>query len=294
NTTFGLTNSAVDSGHSLAVEARNSGTVANVTVTGSTFTGAAGDLANFTGQSGTTMDVVFQGNHGSDNHPNNVIGGGGLTFASAGAMTLNASGNTLRDANGSAITLFKSTLGTSLSGTVNNNQIGVAGVAGSGSQTGNGIFISAGGSGTIALTINNNVIRNYGGNAGIYDDNTGGNYSVNLNITGNTTAEPGAGAFAGLAVTAGAPSSTDAITVCANITGNDFSAGDPNDFADIVLGVSTAASTMRLPGYAGSTVADVQTFVFTNNNVPGTAVFAYVDSPATDANFTGGAACPTP
>jgi hypothetical protein len=293
NSTFGLTNTAVDSGHSLAVEARNSGTVANVTVTGSTFTGAVGDLANFTGQSGTTMDVVFTGNNGSNNHPNNVVGGGGLTFATSGAMTLNASNNTLRDANGSAITLFKATAGTSLSGTLNNNQIGVAGVAGSGSATGNGIFLSAAGSGTITLTISNNVIRNYA-NAGIYADNTGGNYAVNVGITGNTTAEPSPSAFAGLALTAGAPSSTDAINVCANIVGNDFSAGDPNDFLDVILGVSTAASTMRLPGYAGSTTADVQTFVFNNNPVAGTQVFAYTDPPATDANFTGGAACPTP
>jgi Bacterial Ig domain/Bacterial cadherin-like domain len=293
NSTFGLTNTAADSGHSLAVEARNSGTVANVTVTGSTFTGAVGDLANFTGQTGTTMDVVFTGDNGSDNHPNNVAGGGGLTFATSGAMTLNVSNNTLRDANGSAITLFKATAGTSLSGTLNNNQIGVAGVANSGSVSGNGIFLSAGGSGTITLTISNNVIRNYA-NAGIYADNTGGNYAVNVGITGNTTAEPSPSAFAGLALTAGAPSSTDAISVCANITGNDFSAGDPNDFLDIILGVSTAASTMRLPGYAGSTLADVQTFVFNNNNVAGTQVYAYVDPPATDSNFTGGAACPTP
>src|SRR6185436_4953434 len=115
NTTIGLTNSAADSGHSLAVEARGSSTV-NVTVTGSTFTGAAGDLANFSGQSGTTMDVVFQSNNGSNNHPNNVIGGGGVTFATAGAMTFDASSNTLRDANGSALTLAKATSGTSLSG----------------------------------------------------------------------------------------------------------------------------------------------------------------------------------
>src|SRR5262249_54276537 len=148
-------NSAVDSGASLAVEARNSGTVANVTVTGSTFTGAAADLANFTGQSGTTMDVVFQSNNGSNKPPHNIVGGGGVTFATNGSMTLNASSNTLRDANGSAMTLFKANSGTLLSGTINNNQIGVTGVAGSGSATGNGIFISSGGSGAITLAITN-------------------------------------------------------------------------------------------------------------------------------------------
>jgi hypothetical protein len=51
---------------------------------------------------------------------------------------------------------------------------------------------------------------------------------------------------------------------------------------------------MRLPGYGGATLTDVQNFVLANNNVAGTVVFAYADAPATAANFTGGAACPTP
>src|SRR5205814_648199 len=117
------------------------------------------------------------------------------------------------------------------------------------------------------------------GNAGIYMDNTDGNYAVNLNITGNTTAEPGPAAFAGLALAAGAPSSTDAIPVCANITGNNFSAGDPNNANDVFLAVSTGGSSMRLPGYAGTTLSDVQNFILANNNVAGTTVIASFDAP---------------
>jgi len=289
-----LTQSPEDSGSSLAIEARNSGTVANVTVLNSVFSGAAGDLGNFTGQTGTSMDVIFQGNTCANNHANNINGGGGLTLATQGTYTFNVSSNSFRDADGSAITLFKASSGTSLSGVIRSNAIGVAGVADSGSKSGNGIFLSSSGSGTISLTIDNNNIRQYSGNAGIYMDNTDGIYALNLNITGNTTAEPGPAAFAGLALAAGAPSTTDAIPVCANITGNNFSAGDPSNSNDVIIGVSTGGSSMRLPGYSGTTLADVQNFILGNNNVAGTTVSAYFDAPATAASFTGGAACVTP
>lgn len=297
-TTFGLTAAASDN-DSLAVEARNAGTVANVTVINSTFAGAAGDLIDFTGQTGTTMDVVFQSNTLANSHPNNIISGGGATLATQGAYTFNTSSNSFRNANGSGITLHKASAGTALSGTFSSNTIGVTGIAGSGSATGNGLFFSFTGGGTITSALANNQIRNYGGNAGIYDDNTDGTYAVNLTMTGNTATEPGSSAFAGLALTAGAPGSSDNIDVCAQIGGagalsNNFSTGDPTDSNDIILGVSTGASSMRLPGYAGSTLANVETFVFGNNNFSGTAVVAYVDPPATAANFSGGAACPTP
>jgi uncharacterized repeat protein (TIGR01451 family) len=296
-TTFGLNQNFTDANQSLAVEARNSGTVANTTVSGSTFTGAPGDLANFTGQSGTTMDVIFQNNTCSDNHAQNVIGGGGITLATDGAMTFNASNNSLRDANGSAITLQKGSAGTSLNGTLDSNTIGVTGVANSGSASGNGIFLSFGGGGSITLAITNNDIRQYAGTAGILADNSGGSYSVDLTITGNTTAEPGASAFAGLALTAGNGSPTDTITVCASVTGNDFSAGDPNDTFDVYTAVGSGGSFLRLPGLvtSGSEATrqtQIQNFILSNNNVAGTNVFADVTAPATyAANYLGGAAC---
>ena len=51
---------------------------------------------------------------------------------------------------------------------------------------------------------------------------------------------------------------------------------------------------MRLPGYAGTTLTDVQNFILANNNVAGTTVTASFDAPATAASFIGGAACVTP
>ena len=226
--TFGL-NGALPAGNSsLLVETRNGATV-NATVGGTlagepnTFTGAPGDLMNFTGQQTTTMDVVLRNNVMSNSHPGNIIGGGGLTLATAGTMTFNVDGNSMRDANGSAVTLFKAAAvsGTpSMSGRFTNNTIGVAAVVDSGSKTGNGIFVSAGGTGTMSFTINNNAIHQIRGNAHIYADNTGGSYTANFTIEGNTLDTPGLpNWFAGIAITNGSPTSSDTINVCAKIGG---------------------------------------------------------------------------
>lgn len=309
NTTFGLNQNAVDANQSLAVEARTGANpVVNVTVTGSTFTGAPGDLANFTGQVNTSMDVIFQNNTLFNNHAWNVISGGGLTLATGGIITLNVSNNTLRDADGSAITLqLAAPLGnetTSLDGTLNNNVIGVFASPNSGSKSGNGIFLSFADNiilpkGQVTLAITNNTIHQYAGNAAIYADNTGGNYNLDLNISGNTADSPGAGVFAGLALTAGAPSSADDIDVCANIIGNNFSLADPSNLNDMILGGgATGASSIRLPGLvpiSNPSQAQVEAFLLSNNNTAGTVVSTYTDAPATYSTlFLGGAACATP
>jgi hypothetical protein len=302
--TFGANQNFSDANQSLLVEARNSGTIINSTVGGpnpgepNTFTAAPGDLVNFTGQTGTTMDVVFKNNTLSNNHAQNIVGGGGMTLATQGVMTFDVSNNSMRDANGSAVTMQKASAGTSMTGHFNNNTIGVTGVVDSGSKTGNGIFWSFAGGGTINLEVSGNTILQYHGNAGLYADNTGGSYAVIANVTNNVIAEPGAGAFAGIAMTAGGPVSSDTITVCANITGNDASAGDPSNANDIILGGGASGSSfLTLPGLVPTGTeaqrqTQVQNFVLANNNFAGTVVSAYVDAPATFAStFKGGAPC---
>ena len=299
--TFGLNQNFADANQSLAIEARNAATVINSVVGGSgageanTFSGSPGDLANFTGQTSTTMDVDFLSNTLTNSHAQNIIGGGGLTLATQGSMTFTVDGNTMSGAHGSGITLQKASDGTLLSGTINNNQIGLNGVAASGSAAGNGIFGSFAGTGTITLAITNNIVRNYEGNAGLYFDNTDGSYAANFTITGNTVSQPGASAFAGLALSAGAPASADTILVCAAITGNDMSTGDPFNSTDIIVGGgASGGSFLRLPGYGGSSLADVETFIRNNNlNTGTTAVVAYSD-PGPATIFTGGASCATP
>jgi hypothetical protein len=243
------------------------------------------------------MDVVFRNNELKNTHPQNLVGGGGMTLATQGTMTFLVDGNQMSGADGSALTLFKATEGALMSGKVASNTIGTSGVAESGSRTAHGIFVVGAGTGTLGLTITGNTIRQYDG-AGIYADNTDGSYTANFTITGNTTAEPDANAFAGLVLTNGAPGSGDTVKVCAKVSSNDFSTGDPGNSADILVGVSGAAAghTFNLPGYTGSTLANVQTFLANANlNSSATAVSAYADSPAPVSAFTGiGTSCPTP
>ncbi|HWT14739.1 MAG TPA: Ig-like domain-containing protein [Patescibacteria group bacterium] len=300
--TFNQT-AATSVGDNLAVEARTGATALNVTVNTSTFNGVAGDQIDATGQTGTSMDVIVNGNTLTNAHPLNAIGGGGVSLQSQGtAYRFDFLNNTLRGAHGSALTLFKAFDGVSFRGTVGNNVIGQVGVLGSGSVTGNGIFLSAAGNSdaqNIVLALTNNQIYGYSGNAAIYADNTGGTYNLDATITGNVADTPGPGAFAGLALSAGAPSSADDIDVCAQVGGagalaNNFANADPVNANDIIVGVSTGASSMRLPGYAGASLATVEALLLSQNNFASTAVSAYVDAPATAANFTGGASCQTP
>jgi hypothetical protein len=311
--TFGAIQNFADGGSSFAVEARvaTSGLTINTTLGGTnagepnTLTSAPGDLVNFTGQDGTTMDVVMRNNTLSDNHAFNNSGGGGIAFATKGTMTFHVTGNTMRDANGSAVTFFKAASGIStpsMSGFFDSNTIGVAAVNASGSKTGNGIFVSAGGTGTMSYTITNNQIHQIGGNSHIFADNTGGSYTANFDIRGNVLDTPVLpNWFGGIAITNGSPTSTDTINVCARIGGS--AAADKNTFnlgaqLGVIVGVSGAAAghTFNLPGYAGgASLVNVQNFIIGNNTMNGASVSAYNDPPATAAQFTGvGTGCGTP
>jgi hypothetical protein len=216
-------------------------------------------------------------------------------------MTFNLDGNSLRGADGSAINLQKATTGTLLSGRITNNSIGATGVALSASKSAHGVYLAAAGSGTVGLTILNNQIRNWF-SSGLYFDNTGGTYTANFTIQGNTIAEPGPSAFSTLSLTNGAPASTDTINVCAAIGGgsaalrNTFTG--PTNVADVWLIASGAATghTFNLPGYAGGSTAAVQSFVGANNTISGGATYVVsTDPPVTASAFTGtGSTCPTP
>jgi dihydroxyacetone kinase len=100
--------------------------------------------------------------------------------------------------------------------------------------------------------------------------------------------------------TDGSAGSNDTINVCAKITGNSFGAGDPTNTSDALIVASGAGGgpghTFNLPGYAGSTIADVVGFLGANNPPPAATVFAVrTDAPVTAAAFTGtGTSCPTP
>ncbi len=308
--TFGLTQNLSGGNQSLAVEARNAGTVSHVTVTSSTFAGSMSDAMNFTGQTGTTMHVIVGGatlalgNTITNTHPGNILGGGSLNFSTQGIMFFDARNNTMSGADGSAVTFFKASGGTQLEGTFDSNTIGTSGVAGSGSKSGNAIYVSSGGAGAIKLAITNNTVQRYNGNGGIYADNTGGSYSVDMTVTGNTFRQAGTNVFAGLAVTNGSPSSGDTTNVVLRALNNDFSdssdpAGGGADIYVTASGSSAGTHTFTLSGAAAADVASlsaIQTFLKNNNNLNGasaaTLTYASVDAPVTLSQFKASASLP--
>ncbi|HMX28931.1 MAG TPA: Ig-like domain-containing protein, partial [Blastocatellia bacterium] len=310
--TFGANLNNGQGNHSLAIEARGNSTMNSViggTNVGepNTFTAYRAMAINITAQQGTSADAVVRNNVISNNHPGNNIGGGNMSFQGAGTITFHVTGNTMRDADGSAVTFFKASgSGTpSMTGFFDNNTIGVANVANSGSKgSGNGIFVSAGGTGTMSFTITNNQIHQISGNFHISADNTGGSYTANFDIRGNTFDTPGAGNAGAIGITNGSPASTDTVNVCAIIGG--ASASDRNTISGytsgtqrIFLGSSgvnnSATHIFNLPGLATFTEAGIEAFVAGNNTMNGTVVDAYNDHmPSTFAAFKGNAGCGTP
>ena len=274
----------------IILEARNSGTVLNATLTNNLLNNARGDVIQTSGTVGTSMDVVFRLNAVSNNHPNIAVGGGGATFTSIGAVTYDISCNSFRDSKGIGVNVFKGRpangqTGGTWSGTIFNNTIGVTGVALSGSGAGaSGLNVEAQGNGTHTTLVKNNVVRNYG-EAGIkmsvVDANTSAPVAVTLNATviGNTTAEPDPNnAFAGFFGTQGAVPGADANTTFnlklggAGAEQNDFTAGDPFDANDVFILNGSGDGDFNLT--QGNSTSTVATQVVMDNNASPLTVFA--------------------
>ncbi len=301
NTTIGA-NSTLSGEDGLFIEA-SSAAVLNLTVMNSFFTSARSDLISTTALNNSSMDILFTGNALSNNHPAILSGGGGALFVGGGTgsninVTYEISNNSFRDAKGTALNVSKLSGGGSFEGTIDNNTIGVSGVADSGSSEATGIQLISLGTGSHTVAVTGNSIRQYN-EAGILLRAAEGSSSLNATITGNTIAEPGAFAFTGIFLDSGAlPTPPDTNFVCAVIGGT--SAADKNNMTgsgpftddDFYL-FQNVDTTVRLPGYAGSPLdsAAVVAFVQSNNS-------AGVDGSAfpsgSGGGFVGGAACPTP
>jgi hypothetical protein len=155
-----------------------------------------------------------------------------------------------------------------MSGTIFNNTIGTAGVAGSGSGPASGsIVVDTQGSGTGTVLVKNNVIRRYD-EAGIKILASDGNATVNATVIGNTATEPDTNGLAGLYAESGAIAS-DATTMNLRVGSatvaaekNNFVNGDPFNFSDVNVGQAGAAGGVKVvnlsrAGSASGTVAAV-------------------------------------
>ncbi|MBL1264479.1 tandem-95 repeat protein [Methylomicrobium sp. RS1] len=323
STTIGA-NSTTDGNDGIGIESQGAGTVLNVTVQNSTFTSARGDLFQLNVIGNSTADLVFTGNTLSNNHSAIATGGGGVTISGgdntgAGAnLTSNISNNTFRDALGHAILFVKSTDPGTFKATFNSNQIGVAGVANSGSLEGSGLKVQNAGLGAVTVAVTNNQIRQYN-NFGI-ELLTGGGATalsgeLNSTITGNTIANPGTNSSAaaiaknGIHLNAGTVSG-DTYEICLDAGGsgalqNSLSnSGAPNDSAaggeDIRLR-QRQDTTVLLRGYTGSANDNtaVQNYIIARNGGDGapSAIASNQASTGSDGFFNtpgSGGACPLP
>jgi hypothetical protein len=169
-----------------------SSATANVTVTGSRLNAARGDLFETAANGSSSMDIIFTSNTVTNSHTNIVSGGGGLTFSGGdnSTVTYDISNNTMRDALGIALNVFMGTGGSAdWDGTINNNDIGVDGVAGSGSEQAHGINVEAQGSGNHKTSITNNDIFQFG-DRGIQLFAIDGTATLDATVTSNTISQP--------------------------------------------------------------------------------------------------------
>ena len=105
--------------------------------------------------------------------------------------------------------------------TIQNNTIGTAGVAGSGSVQGNGIFVDSNGNGHVRTLITGNAIRQWTNRSGIALDVLDGDAEMSATLRGNLLTEPNS-AFAGtstrgMTIQLGTAQAGDSIDACLDI-----------------------------------------------------------------------------
>ena len=292
----------------VTLEALTGAAVINATVTNSTFTSSRGDLFQLTNNGVAANDLIFTGNHFSNNYPRIGTGGGGVTLFTNGTgnLTLNLTGNDFRDSVGTAVLIVKSTGTATLAGTIANNTIGVAGVANSGSLEGSALKIQSTGGGTVTTLITGNAIRQYN-NHGI-ELLTGGGATAqsgnfNATIIGNTIANPGTNpgtaaiAKNGIHLNGGTvPTDTYQIALdiggagaLANSLSNSGAANDVPAGGEDIRFRQRQDTTVRLRGYTGTTtdIAAVQSYIIARNGGDGapSAIASQQVTTATDGYF---------
>ena len=270
------------------IEARNSGTVLNVTMSNNILNNALSDVIRTNSGLGASMDLVFRGNTVSNNHPNVAADAGGAAVTGLGAVTYDVSCNSFSGSKDIGLNLFKGrpadgTAGGTWSGTIFNNGVGVTGVGSSAGFV--GIKASARGNGTHTVLVKNNTVRNYDGGGivvEVIEANTSAPVQLALNATliGNLVAEPNPdSAFTGLLAQQGSVPGADVNTTLnlklggAGAEQNNFTAGDPADFNDVFVYQGAAPEGNFNLTQANSVSLDPTT-VITNNNVSPLTVFA--------------------
>ncbi|MBS1794783.1 MAG: cadherin-like domain-containing protein, partial [Acidobacteria bacterium] len=287
----------------------------NLTVTGSTFTDNAANSVDIGAKENASMDVVLQNNTFQSTTLDPVNGGNGAVLLSvdhSADMTFDVNGNNFQKTKLSAFTAFisnQTTSAASMTGKFRSNTIGTAGTLLSGSRQGSGMQVTATGAAALTMSITGNTIRNWASNNGMdisAGDGGATGPQVNLTVTGNTLNLNSAtvNQLHGLSAVMGTTSTGGAVNACLDIGGAGALA---NNLVGAESGPSSGfqlrarqrnSSTVRLPGYAGSTTDTTAAinYLAGRNTVSAPAstfVSATVQSPP-GGGFTGGAACTQP
>ena len=193
--------------------------------------------------------------------------------------------------------------------TIQNNTIGTAGVAGSGSVQGNGIFVDSNGNGLVRTLITGNVIRQWTNRSGIALDVIDGDAEMSATIRNNILTEPNS-AFAGtstrgMTIQLGTAQVGDTIDACLDI-GHATDTALKNQVAgtgeppqpDIRYLHEGQGSIVQLAGYSGPTapaIGNIVSYLQPRNNLVGTPTVSGIATASPVASTTTGAAsCPLP
>ncbi len=294
-----------DTGGDDAVQFEGIGTAdMNVTYTNSQITDASGDLLQYIGDGTGGGDLDLTNNAFTNNEPSINTGGGGIALVAGanGAATMDVLNNTMRDSKTNMLTIIKSldvAAGTNnLVATIDNNDIGVAGVANSGSAEGDGMEITSFGDGNATFTVTNNEIHQYNSSGIQFVAGGGGVESgqFNLAISGNTVANPGTNPlitlFNGIRVDSGVAVG-DTFATCVDFGANTIAGSGNPDFTerDFRL-VASQSTTVRQPGYVGGNTDGVAFATYAESLIGGGAQgTAVANAPAVFAGGPG-TTCP--
>jgi VCBS repeat-containing protein len=273
----------------------------NVDYKNSAITTASGDLFQYIGDGTGGGDLDFTNNTLSNNEPSINTGGGGVALVAGakGAATMDVLNNTMKDSLTNALTIIKSrdaTAGTNdLVANITGNSIGVAGTANSGSIEGDGMEITTFGDGNATFNVTNNDIHQYNSSgiqfvagSGVVDSG-----QFNLNISGNTVANPGTNPsitlLQGVRIDSGVAAG-DTFATCAKFGPNAITGSSDAANKDFRL-VASQSTSIRQPGYPGGATDGPAFAAFAAGLIGGGAQgTAVANAPAT---FSGsGSTCP--
>lgn len=228
----------------------NGTALVRVEVTGSTFLNNGGDHFQLVTNSASTSTTHISFHDNSLNTTLASVLGGGITISPTGSADVffAIQNNSIQNAVTTAINtnVVNSTAASEIHGTISGNDIGTAGVALSGSRTGNGIDTTMGGAGTMTMLIENNDIYNYA-SSGI-GALARGSARLNLTIDDNFIDQPTPGALNAIRITAGSVS-TDTAALWLELNDNQ---------RNTVLAADVRVQTrfdadIFMPGYGGAT-----------------------------------------